>query len=47
MAVLPPWWDGGVAISDHADDDVRDFFASFADAHAREDVTTYVQARYT
>ena len=29
--------------SDHADDDVRDFFASFADAHAREDVTTYLQ----
>jgi len=43
MAVLPPWWDGGVAISDHADDDVRDFFASFADAHVREDVTTYMQ----
>ena len=33
----------GVSFSDHADDDVRNFFASFADAHAREDVTTYLQ----
>jgi uncharacterized protein (TIGR02246 family) len=33
----------GVPFSDLPDDDVRDFFASFADAHAREDVTTYLQ----
>jgi uncharacterized protein (TIGR02246 family) len=43
VAVSSPWWNRGVSSSDHADDDVRGFFASFADAHAREDVTAYLQ----